>query len=73
MDAVRAIGICDVDSNGDPKFSVKATWVLADGLPPGPDVDMAKYHLGHGLVDPPGSPLVVSDEEPADWSPQSGP
>lgn len=51
MDAVRAIGICDVDSNGDPKFSVKAAWVLADGLPPGPDVDMVKYHLGHGLVD----------------------
>ncbi len=51
MDAVKAIGMCDVDANGAPKFLTKATWVLADGTPPGPNVDMAKYHLGHGLVD----------------------
>ena len=51
MAAVRAIGICDVDSNGDPKFLTKAAWVLADGSEPGPGLDMAKYHLGHGIVD----------------------
>jgi hypothetical protein len=50
LDAVKAIGMCDVGPNGAPKFLKKATWVLADGTPPGPDVDMAKYHLGHGLV-----------------------
>jgi hypothetical protein len=51
MDAVKAIGFCDTDKNGAAKFIKKATWVLADGLPPGPSVDMAKFHLGHGLVD----------------------
>jgi hypothetical protein len=51
MDAVSAIGFCDKDKDGKPKFITKATWVLADGLPPGPSVDMAKYHLGHGLLD----------------------
>lgn len=51
MDAVKAIGLCDVDDAGNPRFINKATWVLADGLPPGPSVDMAKYHLGHGLLD----------------------
>lgn len=51
MDAVAAIGLCDKDKNGNPKFVQKATWVLADGLPPGPSVDMAQFHLGHGLLD----------------------
>lgn len=51
MDAVAAIGLCDKDGNGVTKFLKKATWVLADGLPPGPSVDMVKYHLGHGLLD----------------------
>jgi len=51
MDAVKAIGFCDKEKDGTPKFIKKATWVLADGLPPGPSVDMAKFHLGHGLLD----------------------
>lgn len=51
MDAVKAIGYCHVDKDGKVKFLNKATWVLADGLPPGPSVDMAKYNLGHGLMD----------------------
>ncbi len=51
MDAVKAIGYCHVDKDGKVKFLTKATWVLADGLPPGPSVDMAKYNLGHGLMD----------------------
>ena len=50
-DAVKAIGFCDQDKDGNPKFIKKATWVLADGLPPGPSVDPVKYHLGHGLLD----------------------
>lgn len=51
LDAVRAIGFCDKDKDGNTKFLKSAQWVLADGLPPGPSVDMAKYHLGHGLLD----------------------
>lgn len=51
MDAVKAIGLCDQDKNGMSKFVKKATWVLADGLPPGPSVDMANFHLGHGMLD----------------------
>ena len=51
MDAVKAIGFCDKDKDGVAKFIKKAQWVLADGLPPGPSVDMAKFHLGHGLLD----------------------
>jgi hypothetical protein len=51
MDAVKAIGYCHKDKDGKVKFLNKATWVLADGLPPGPSVDMAKYNLGHGLLD----------------------
>jgi hypothetical protein len=54
-DAVAAIGFCDKDMDGNPKFLKKATWVLADGLPPGPSVDLAKFHLGHGLLDHLGS------------------
>ncbi|MFO0593557.1 MAG: choice-of-anchor L domain-containing protein [Polyangiaceae bacterium] len=51
MDAVKAIGYCHVTKDGKVKFLNKATWVLADGLPPGPAVDMTKYNLGHGLLD----------------------
>lgn len=51
MDAVKALGICDLDANGSPRFVTKATWVLADGSPPEAGVDMVKYHLGHGLLD----------------------
>lgn len=51
MDVLKAIGFCDTDKDGKPKFIKKVSWVLADGLPPGPGIDMAKFHLGHGILD----------------------
>ncbi|MFO0591234.1 MAG: hypothetical protein U0441_27050 [Polyangiaceae bacterium] len=50
MDAAKAIGMC-ATKDGVPKFVQTVSWVLADGSAPGVDVDMAKYHLGHGLLD----------------------
>lgn len=50
MDGAKAIGMCDT-KDGVPKFVQTVTWVLADGSAPGANVDMAKYHLGHGMLD----------------------
>lgn len=46
LDAVKSIGFCD-----HARFLKDARWVLADGVAPGAAVDMAKFHLGHGLPD----------------------
>jgi hypothetical protein len=46
IDAVKAIGLCD-----HTKFLKEARWVVADGTVPDAAVDMAKFHLGHGLHD----------------------
>lgn len=44
MEAAKAIGAC--------KFVTKASWVMADGLPPPVDATkLANYHLGHGVLD----------------------
>ncbi|MEZ4301507.1 MAG: choice-of-anchor L domain-containing protein [Polyangiaceae bacterium] len=55
-DAVAAIGFCDKDKDGKTKFLKKATWVLADGLPPNfGAIDADAFHKGHGLLDHFGS------------------
>lgn len=54
MDGVKAIGLC--------KFVVGAKWTLADGSPPPVDpVQLAAFHLGHGILDNLG-PMNVPEE-----------
>lgn len=54
MDGAKAIGLC--------KFVTSAKWTLADGSPPPVDaVQLANFHLGHGILDGIG-PNVVPQE-----------
>lgn len=51
VDAARAIDLCMFSTGPKSWGLVSAAWVLADGAPlPSDPTELAKYHLGHGIL-----------------------